>query len=88
MMLKTPVFIINSFTKGFTLGHLGCQIFSVMGTVSGIGASTTNACIAYDRYNTIARPFDGRLTHTKAILMVTLIYCYTIPCKLLSQIIY
>lgn len=42
MMLKTPIFIYNSFTRGFTLGNLGCQIFGVMGTLSGIGASTTN----------------------------------------------
>uniref|UniRef100_A0A336MFJ1 CSON000938 protein n=1 Tax=Culicoides sonorensis TaxID=179676 RepID=A0A336MFJ1_CULSO len=79
MMLKTPIFIYNSFTRGFTLGNMGCQIFGVMGTLSGIGASTTNACIAYDRYNTIARPFDGRLTHTKAIMMTSLVWLYTIP---------
>lgn len=45
MMLKTPIFIYNSFTRGFTLGNVGCQIFGVMGTLSGIGASTTNVSI-------------------------------------------
>lgn len=49
MMVKTPIFIYNSFTRGFTLGHLGCQIFSFIGSLSGIGAGATNACIAYDR---------------------------------------
>lgn len=79
MMLKTPIFIYNSFTKGFTTGHLGCQIFAFMGSLSGIGAGATNACIAYDRYNTIARPFEGKLTHTKAIFITILVWSYTIP---------
>jgi len=50
MMLKTPIFIYNSFKQGFALGPLGCQIFGFMGSISGIGASATNAAIAYDRY--------------------------------------
>ena len=50
MMLKTPIFIYNSFNTGFALGNLGCQIFGFMGSLSGIGASMTNAAIAYDRY--------------------------------------
>ncbi|XP_053690066.1 opsin, ultraviolet-sensitive-like [Sabethes cyaneus] len=79
MMLKTPIFIYNSFTKGFTTGFLGCQIFAFMGSISGIGASATNACIAYDRYNTIARPFEGRLTHTKAIFVTCMVWAYVIP---------
>lgn len=79
MMLKTPIFIYNSFTRGFTTGHFGCQIFAFMGSLSGIGASATNACIAYDRYNTIARPFEGKLTHTKAVFITTLVWTYTIP---------
>ena len=70
MMAKAPVFIYNSFNRGFASGALGCQIFAFVGALSGIGAAMTNACIAYDRYNTIARPFDGKLTHTKALIMV------------------
>lgn len=50
MMLKAPVFIYNSFNTGFALGNLGCQIFGFMGSMTGIGASMTNAAIAYDRY--------------------------------------
>jgi r-opsin len=50
MNLKGPIFIYNSFTHGFAMGHVGCQIFAVMGALSGIGASATNAAIAYDRY--------------------------------------
>lgn len=79
MMAKAPIFIYNSFLRGFALGHSGCQAFAFMGSLSGIGAGMTNACIAYDRYTTIAKPFDGKLTRTKAIVMVMCIWAYTIP---------
>ncbi|KAK9878779.1 hypothetical protein WA026_022192 [Henosepilachna vigintioctopunctata] len=79
MMLKTPIFIYNSFYRGFALGHLGCQVFALMGSLSGIGAGMTNAFIAYDRYTTITRPFDGKLTRTKAFVMILVVWLYTIP---------
>nr|QWV42664.1 ultraviolet sensitive opsin 1 [Lilioceris merdigera] len=79
MMLKAPIFIYNSFYSGFALGMTGCNIFSVMGALSGIGASMTNACIAYDRYTTITRPFDGKLTRTKALIMILFVWCYAMP---------
>ena len=50
MMIKAPIFIYNSFNTGFATGHLGCQIFAFIGSLSGIGAGMTNAAIAYDRY--------------------------------------
>jgi r-opsin len=34
MMSKTPIFIYNSFSRGFATGILGCKIFGVLGTVS------------------------------------------------------
>lgn len=49
MMSKTPIFIYNSFNHGYALGSAGCQIFALVGALSGIGAAITNACIAYDR---------------------------------------
>ena len=79
MMLKAPIFIYNSFNRGFALGHLGCQIFAFMGSLSGIGASTTNACIAYDRYATITKPFDGKLSRTKAFVLIICVWVYTVP---------
>ncbi|EEZ99536.2 opsin, ultraviolet-sensitive isoform X1 [Tribolium castaneum] len=79
MMIKTPIFIYNSFYRGFALGHLGCQIFAFIGSLSGIGAGMTNACIAYDRYTTITRPFDGKITRTKALVMIIFVWGYTIP---------
>ncbi|CAG9763130.1 unnamed protein product [Ceutorhynchus assimilis] len=79
MMLKSPVFLYNSFHYGFAMGHFGCQIFAGMGAMSGIGAGMTNAAIAYDRYTTITRPFDGKLTRTKALLMILFIWFYATP---------
>ncbi|XP_055689643.1 opsin, ultraviolet-sensitive-like [Lutzomyia longipalpis] len=79
MMLKAPIFIYNSFNRGFATGVLGCQIFAAMGSLSGIGAGMTNACIAYDRFNVITRPFHAKMTRLKAILIVLLVWGYTIP---------
>ncbi|KNC21061.1 Opsin Rh3 [Lucilia cuprina] len=79
MMAKTPIFIYNSFKRGFALGNLGCQIFAIVGSYTGIGASTTNAFIAYDRYNVITRPLEGKMTHGKAIIMIIFIYMYATP---------
>lgn len=79
MMLKAPIFIYNSFYRGYALGHLGCQIFSFMGSLSGIGAGMTNAFIAYDRYTAITNPFDGKLSRTKAFVIIMGIWTYTIP---------
>ncbi|XP_003699784.2 ultraviolet-sensitive opsin [Megachile rotundata] len=83
MMIKTPIFIYNSFNTGFALGNLGCQIFAVIGSLSGIGASMTNAAIAYDRYSTIARPLDGKLSRGQVMLFIVLIWTYTIPWALM-----
>lgn len=79
MMVKTPLFIYNSFNRGFATGHLGCQIFAFIGSLTGIGAGVTNACIAYDRYTTIAKPFDGKLTRTKALFMIMGVWIYAVP---------
>lgn len=125
MMSKTPIFIYNSFNHGYALGSAGCQVFAMVGALSGIGAAITNACIAYDRwllqtilcvidtmpeniwscgdciglfttgrtkeqnlceiqlyifrYHVIANPLEGKLTMTKAIFIVILIWSYTVP---------
>ncbi|XP_072397619.1 opsin, ultraviolet-sensitive-like [Diabrotica undecimpunctata] len=79
MMLKAPIFLYNAFHHGYALGHTGCQIFAAMGSLSGIGAGMTNACIAYDRFTTITRPFDGKISKVKAFLMIILVWIYTVP---------
>ncbi|KAE8573768.1 opsin, ultraviolet-sensitive [Halyomorpha halys] len=83
MMLKTPIFIYNSFNRGFALGHTGCQIFALVGSFSGIGASATNAIIAYDRYRAIAKPFAGKMSRAKAVLYIILIWAYVSPWALM-----
>nr|ALB48841.1 UV opsin [Lucidota atra] len=79
MMMKMPVFVYNSFNRGFALGHIGCQIYGFTGSLSGIGAGMSNAFIAYDRYATISNPLEGKLTRTKALVMILIIWCYTFP---------
>ncbi|XP_039963388.1 opsin Rh3 isoform X1 [Bactrocera tryoni] len=79
MMMKTPVFIYNSFHRGFELGNFGCQVYGILGAFTGIGASTTNALIAYDRYNVITKPMEGKMTHGKAVMMVLSVYIYALP---------
>nr|QWV42726.1 ultraviolet sensitive opsin [Trox sp. CRS 2021] len=79
MMAKAPIFIYNSFNKGFAAGYVGCQIFAFAGSLSGIGAGMTNACIAYDRYTTISNPLEGKLTKVKALVMIACIWTYTLP---------
>ncbi|XP_026730386.1 opsin-2 [Trichoplusia ni] len=83
MMAKAPLFIYNSANRGFATGTLGCQIFALMGSYSGIGAGMTNACIAYDRHSTITRPLDGRLSRGKVLLMIACIWIYSTPWALL-----
>nr|QWV42708.1 ultraviolet sensitive opsin 2 [Lygistopterus sanguineus] len=79
MMVKTPIFIYNSFFRGFAAGQVGCQIFAFIGSLTGIGASMSNACIAYDRYATISNPLEGKMTRIKALVMIIIIWIYTLP---------
>ncbi|XP_022919991.2 leukocyte receptor cluster member 8 homolog isoform X2 [Onthophagus taurus] len=79
MMAKSPIFIYNAFNKGFACGIMGCKIFALLGSLSGIAAAMTNACIAYDRYTTISNPLEGKMTRVKALVMVFVVWAYTIP---------
>ncbi|XP_075225419.1 rhodopsin 3 [Lycorma delicatula] len=83
MMSKTPIFVYNSFHQGYALGHSACQLFATIGSFSGIGASATNAAIAYDRYRVIAKPLDGRMSRGKALFILLLIWVYTTPWSLM-----
>lgn len=50
MMLEIPMFIVNSFSQRLMGYDTGCNIYAVLGSLSGIGGAITNAVIAYDRY--------------------------------------
>ena len=50
MATNMPHYFINAVLGYFHGGDLGCDIYAAFGSISGIGASSTNALIAYDRY--------------------------------------
>lgn len=50
MMLEMPLLITNSFYQRPVGYQLGCDIYAVLGSLSGIGGAITNAVIAFDRY--------------------------------------
>lgn len=79
MFCTMPIFVYNSFYQTLAVGMVGCRLYAGISSLAGIGASMTNACIAYDRYTTITRPFDGKITRTKAALMLLFVWLYTFP---------
>lgn len=79
MMAKTPIFIYNSFGLGPVTGLTSCRVYGVLGAISGAGGASTNALIAFDRYRTIARPFDGKLSKTQVMLLILVQYSLVIP---------
>ncbi|XP_066982462.1 opsin, ultraviolet-sensitive-like [Macrobrachium rosenbergii] len=79
MMLKTPIFIMNSFNEGPIWGKKGCDMFALMGSYSGIAGAMTNAAIAYDRYKTIAKPFEAKMSSGQAFLIVLGTWAYATP---------
>ncbi|XP_045510437.1 opsin-3-like [Colias croceus] len=79
MMGEMPHLILNSFYQRMLGYELGCDIYAVLGSLSGIGGAMTNAVIAYDRYKTISSPIDGRINRTQATLLVIFTWLYAMP---------
>nr|CAH0111768.1 unnamed protein product [Daphnia galeata] len=79
MMMKTPIFIMNSYNEGPIWGKLGCDTFALLGSYNGIGSAMNNAAIAYDRHRTISRPLDGKLTRKQVTLMIVAIWAWATP---------
>ena len=50
MALEIPMFIVSSFVERMIGWEIGCDIYAVLGSVSGMGQAITNAAIAFDRY--------------------------------------
>lgn len=50
MAFEMPLLIVNSFLERPVGWQLGCDIYSALGSVSGIGSAINNAAIAFDRY--------------------------------------
>nr|BAQ54755.1 opsin, short-wavelength sensitive type [Somatochlora uchidai] len=83
MMSKLPLFVLNSAVEGQFFGKYGCDFFGLFGSYSGIGASITNAAIAYDRYRTISSPLDGRIGMKQGMLLVAGTWIYASPFSIL-----
>ncbi|XP_064105706.1 opsin, ultraviolet-sensitive-like [Macrobrachium nipponense] len=83
MMLKTPVFIASAFNDGPVFSRTGCEVYALIGSYSGIGSAMTNTAIAYDRYKTIAKPFEPKISRGKAFLAILGIWLYATPCSVL-----
>nr|ABY84502.1 blue-sensitive rhodopsin [Limenitis weidemeyerii] len=79
MMLEMPMLIINSFYQRLVGYQLGCDIYAVLGSLSGIGGAMTNAVIAFDRYKTISSPLDGRLNRVQAALLIAFTWFWALP---------
>ena len=82
MMVKTPIFIVNSFNEGPVFGRLGCSIFGLLGAYTAAGAAYTNAAIAWDRYRCISDPMGKRLSQKQASLIVLGGWLYASPVAL------
>ncbi len=41
-MIKTPVFIVQSFNEGPVFGLMGCSIYGLLGAYTAPGAATLN----------------------------------------------
>ncbi|XP_013117651.2 opsin Rh5 [Stomoxys calcitrans] len=83
MALNMPHYLINACLGYFWGGDLGCDVYAVIGGISGQGAAVTNAFIAYDRYRTISNPIDGRLNFPQIIIIVILTWLWTTPFSVL-----
>nr|BAQ54845.1 opsin, short-wavelength sensitive type [Asiagomphus melaenops] len=83
MMFKLPFFVLNSVVEGQIFGKIGCDVYSLAGAYSGMGAAITNAAIAFDRYRTIAFPLDGRLGMKAALGLVVGTWLWATPFSIL-----
>lgn len=79
MMLEMPMLIYNSFFQRMMGGSAACNVYSILGSISGIGGAATNVVIAYDRYKTISSPLDGRIKTGKAILLIMITWFWAFP---------
>ncbi|XP_067004978.2 opsin-2 [Anabrus simplex] len=84
MMLEMPMFIISSLFYQRPIGwETGCDVYALLGAVSGIGSAINGAAIAYDRYRTISFPLDGRLKFGHALGLVAVTWAWTLPFSIL-----
>lgn len=83
MALEMPMLVVNSFVERMIGWQLGCDIYALLGSLSGIGQAITNAAIAFDRYRTISCPIDGRLNCKQAAVIVAFTWFWAMPFSIL-----
>nr|BAP11269.1 B-sensitive opsin [Graphium macleayanum] len=86
MMMEMPLLIINSFYQHPIGFQLGCDIYAILGSISGIGGAITNAVIAFDRYKTISCPLDGRINKVQASLLIVFTWLWSMPFTILPAL--
>uniref|UniRef100_A0A1B0A895 G-protein coupled receptors family 1 profile domain-containing protein n=1 Tax=Glossina pallidipes TaxID=7398 RepID=A0A1B0A895_GLOPL len=83
MAANMPHYLVNTVLGYFPGGDLACDIYAVLGGISGTGAAICNALIAYDRYKTISNPIDGRLNYLQVCLLIALSWVWNVPFSVL-----
>lgn len=83
MCSNMPHYLVNAALGYIAGGDLGCDIYALNGGISGMGASITNAFIAFDRYKTISNPIDGRLSYGQIILCILFTWVWATPFSVL-----
>nr|QBP79227.1 blue wavelength sensitive opsin (B) isoform B [Biston betularia] len=86
MMLEMPLLILNSFYQRLVGYQLGCDVYAILGSLSGIGGAITNAVIAFDRYKTISCPLDGRINRVQAGLLIAFTWFWALPFTVLPAL--
>lgn len=81
MAFEMPMLVINSFIERMIGWEIGCDVYSVFGSISGMGQAITNAAIAFDRYRFTIIPFRHRLLFTNRDIESSL-SCRTISCPI------
>ncbi|XP_012271890.1 opsin, blue-sensitive [Orussus abietinus] len=83
MALEMPMLIVNSFLERMMFWEVGCDVYAILGSISGIGSAINNAAIAFDRYKTISCPIDGRLNGKQAGIIVAFTWFWALPFSVL-----
>lgn len=86
MMCEMPMFLVNCFVERMIGWELGCDIYALFGSISGMGQSITNAAIAFDRYRTISCPIDGRLNPKQAAVLVAFTWFWATPFSVMPML--
>lgn len=60
MATEMPMLIINSFLERTIGWEVGCDVYALLGAISGMGQAITNAAIAFDRYRSAPSSSDDR----------------------------